>query len=416
LRKVPIDLLPAQEDFALSDAPFPALCAGLGYGKTRAGTMRLLLLMASDPRPINVLYAMPTYDLLKLRAIPGFEDDLQSLGLEYKLNKSEYSIYVPALGGSIYLRSFDNPNRFIAFEVAHSVLDELDTETPDKAALIFRKVSERTRQICSGENTIGVVTTPDRGFAGFVYKKWGKNPDDGYVLYKGNTRDNPFLPAGYVEQILSNYDPMLAEMYISGEFVSLTQSKVYHLFDRKRHHSDRVVKDGDILHVGLDFNIGGCCAVVFVIDSGDPIAVDEFVSHDTRDFINNMQSRYKKHRAIVYPDASGKSNTTNASASDIAIIMDSGLQCDAPNKNPFVRDRVNSVNALFANNRLLVNTDRCQQLTLALESQGYDDKGDPEKFKEHPAIDDWVDAMGYFVHRRWAINKAILATGIGAAR
>jgi len=377
--------------------------------------MRLIMQMVRDPMPINTLYAMPTYDLLKLRAIPGFEDDLNAMGIDYRLNKSDYSISIPALGGCIYLRSFDNPNRFIAFEVAHSVLDELDTETPEKAELIFRKVSERTRQVCSGQNTIAAVTTPDRGFAGFMYKKWGKDPEPGFELIKANTRDNPFLPDGYVEQITKNYDPLLAEMYISGEFVSLTQSKVYHFFSRERHHIGRTIQPGDVLHVGLDFNIGGCCAVVFVIDAGEPVAVDEFVSHDTRDFVNNLQSRYNGHRVVVYPDASGKSNTTNASASDIAIIMNAGYQCDAPGKNPFVRDRVNSVNAKLANNSLKINTDKCQQLTLALESQGYDDKGDPEKFKTHPAIDDWVDSMGYFIHRRWGINNAVVVTGIGAA-
>jgi len=409
-----VELLPSQDDFVFHGAAYPAMCGGLGSGKSRAGIMRLIMKMASDPEPINTLYAMPTYDLLKLRAITGFEDDLNMLGLEYKLNKTDYSISIPALGGSVYLRSFDNPNRFIAFEVAHSVLDELDTEAKEKATVIWRKVSERTRQTCSGINTIGAVTTPDRGFSGFMYEKWGSNPTTGYELIKANTRDNPFLPAGYVEQILSNYDPLLAEMYISGEFVSLTQSKVYHFFDRKKHHADRVITpDDQVLHVALDFNIGGCCAVVFVIDKGEPVAIDEFVSHDTRDFIANAASLFSGKKIVCYPDASGKSNTTNASASDIAIIEQAGLQCDAPNKNPFIRDRVNAVNAKLANGTFKVNTDKCPNLTLAFESQGYDDKGDPEKFNSHPAMDDWLDAMGYFIHRRYAINKDVLVTNIG---
>lgn len=381
-------------------------------GKSRAGTMRLILKMAQDIG-INTLYAMPTYDLLKLRAITGFEEDLQALGIEYKLNKSDYSIHIPAFGGSIYLRSFDNPNRFIAFEVAHSVLDELDTESPEKADVIFRKVSERTRQNCAGGNTIAVVTTPDRGFAGFVYKKWGKNPAKGFELIKGDTRNNPFLPPGYVEQIMQNYDPMLAEMYISGEFVSLTQSKVYHIFDRKKHHSPRVLLNTDtVIHIGIDFNVGGCASIVYVIDNNKPIAVDEFLSNNTGDMINNLNSRYFGKRCVLYPDASGKASSTNASASDIAMLEAAGFMCDAPNKNPFVRDRVNSVNALFANDGFLVNTDVCQELTLSLESQGYDDKGSPEKFNQHPAIDDWNDAMGYFIHRRYAVNRAIVASNV----
>ena len=73
--------------------------------------------------------------------------------------------------------------------------------------------------------------------------------------------------------------------------------------------------------------------------------------------------------------------------------------------NPFVRDRINSMNALFAHDRIAVNTDKCPELTPALETQGYTDKGEPEKFNDHPAIDDWVDSAGYFINRRFPIRK-----------
>ena len=57
-----------------------------------------------------------------------------------------------------------------------------------------------------------------------------------------------------------------------------------------------------VIHIGIDFNIGGCCANAFVIEVNEPIAVDEFSSYDTRDFINNLE-RYKGKKVIVYPDA-----------------------------------------------------------------------------------------------------------------
>jgi len=280
------------------------------------------------------------------------------------------------------------------------LLDELDTEALEKADVIWRKVNERTRQTCTGINTIGVVTTPDRGFSGLVYKKWGNNPAKGYELIKANSRDNKFLPEGYVDQILANYDPLLAEMYINGDFVSLTRNKVYHYFNREQHHSARTITESDtVLHIGIDFNIGGCCATVWIIENNQPVAVDEFVSHNTQEFITNLDSKYKKpyRKIIVYPDASGGNDSTNASASDIAMITSAGYIKDCPAKNPFVRNRINSVNGLLSHNRMKVNTDKCPQLTLALESQGYDEKGAPEKFNSHPAIDDWVDASGYFL-------------------
>lgn len=402
---IEIPLTEPQEDFVFSKKPHPAIVAGLGAGKSRAATMRLLLLMLDDPG-INTLYTMPTYDLLKLRAIPGFVDDLNSLGIAHSLNKSDYSITIAGLG-AVYFRSYDNPNRLIAFEVAHSVADELDVLSKEQASVVWRKISERTRQPSKVPNSIAAVTTPDQGFSGFVYDRWVVRADDSTELIKASTLSNPYLPAGYVDQIRANYDPALAEMYINGEFVSLTANKVYHYFDRERHASGREPQQGDRLHIGLDFNVGGCCAVAFVIDDGNPIAVDEFVSHDTRDIINNLQSRYSGMDVTLYPDASGKSERTNASASDIDILQNAGFRVDAPQSNPFIRDRINAVNSLLAHGRIGVNIERCKNFVQAMETQGYNDRGDPEKFNSHPAIDDWVDGAGYCLSFLFPVVKPV---------
>lgn len=401
-----VPLTDPQRDFVFSEKPHPAIVAGLGAGKSRAATMRLILLMLQNPG-INTLYTMPTYDLLKLRAIPGVVDDLNMLGLKYRLNASDYFCEIKGLG-KIFFRSYDNPNRLIAFEVAHSVADELDVLTKEQANLVWRKISERTRQPSKLPNSIAAVTTPDQGFSGFVYDRWVTRADDSTELIKASTLSNPYLPDGYVDQIRANYDAALAEMYINGEFVSLTANKVYHYFNRDTHGSGMTIEPGDRLHIGLDFNIGGCCAVVFILDSEGPVAVDEFVSHDTRDFINNVRVRYQKNDVTVYPDASGRAGRTNATMSDIGLLEQAGLRVEAPAKNPFVRDRVNAVNSLLSHGRLAVNVVKCPKTTQALETQGYNDKGEPEKFNTHPAIDDWTDSLGYCMHRLFPVNRPVI--------
>lgn len=409
---IELPLTEPQETFVFSDNKNPAIIGGLGSGKTQAGVSRLIIRMLSC-KGLNMAYYMPTYDLLKLRAIPEFEASFAKLGIKTKLNKSEYSIAVKGYGNVIF-RSYDNPDRIVAYEVADSIVDELDTLKKEDAAKVWRKITERNRQKSKLGNTIGCVTTPDAGIHGFVYQKWVKIAAPGYELIKAPTYSNPYLPDGYIEQIRENYDPLLADMYIEGEFVSLNDKKVYHFFDRKRHHSQRTIQAGERLYIDIDFNVGGCCSNVWVMDGNKTIAVDEFVSHDTQDFVNNL-SRYKGHSIIVYPDASGKANRTNASASDIEIIKNGGYMVDAPEANPFVRDRINAFNALLAHDRVGVNCDKCPELATALEAQGYTEKGEPEKFNEHPAIDDWVDGAGYFIHRRFPI-RAPMAGGIRSSR
>tara|TARA_R110000868_G_scaffold61150_2_gene185958 strand:- start:7056 stop:8291 length:1236 start_codon:yes stop_codon:yes gene_type:complete len=408
-----IQLTPPQHAFITSPDAHPAIVGGLGSGKSRAGTFRLIKLMLADPGA-NGAYYMPVYDLINLRAIPGVEEDLVALGLKYKINKSNYTIEIEGYGMIIF-RSYDSPERIIAYEVAHSICDELDTLSKEKAALVWRKISERNRQKCMGINTIGLVTTPDQGINGFVYDRWVRRAQPGYTLYKASTYSNKWLPAGYADNILANYDPILAQLYLEGEFVSLTATKVYHFFNREHHHTNRSITEKDtLLHIGLDFNIGGCCAVVFLIEDNNPVAVEEFSSHDTQDFIHNL-SRYAGKRCIIYPDASGKASRTNASLSDISMLNQAGYQVLYKASNPAVRDRVNAYNGLLSHNRLLVNTNTCPELTNALETQGYDLQGEPEKWNSHPAVDDWADSSGYFIAYKFPImnNQIKLAPIVG---
>lgn len=408
---VNIPLTAPQKDFCSSTAKNPAIIGGLGSGKSRAGTMRLISLLLSD-KGANGGYYMPSYDLLKLRAIPGVEEDLEMIGIPYTTNKSSYTITIHGFGDIIF-RSYDRPERIIAYETAHSVVDELDTLPKEKASLVWRKITERNRQKRSRPNTIACVTTPDQGFSGFIYEKWVKKRQDGYEIIKAATTSNPYLPDDYVQQIRDNYDPLLAEMYINGDFVSLSDKKVYHFFDRKKHHVDRIDDGNERLYITIDFNIGGCCSNVWVIEGNKPMAVDEFVSHDTQDFVNMLTQRYKGRKIIIYPDASGKNRNTNSTSTDIDIIERGGFAVDAPDANPFIRDRINAFNSLLAHDNIGVNCNKCPELANALEVQGYTDKGEPEKFSDHPAIDDWVDSSGYFIHRRFKILKPVAAPRFG---
>jgi len=397
-------LTKSQEQFVFHDAQYPALCAGLGSGKSYAGITRLVIMMLQNPG-VNVAYYLPTFDLLRLRILPGFEELLTYFNFSFSTNKHEHKINISDYG-TIIMRSFDKPERIVSYEVAHSVIDELDTLKKSKAEFVWRKVVERNRQRQNNKlkNTIGVVTTPDQGFNGFIYDRWVRKNKLGHELIKAKTTENPFLPDGYVDQIRANYDPVLAEMYINGEFVSLSQDKVYHFFDKQKHHKLAPESNSyNAIHIGIDFNIGGCCSSVFIVNGKEVHAIDEFVSHDTYDFINNL-NRFKDKQITIYPDASGDSRSTNASDSDVQLIKKAGYRVDTARSNPAVRDRINSVNSLLSKDRLLIDTDKCPLLTEALEQQGYTDKGEPEKFDRHPAIDDWADNSGYFIYRKFPLS------------
>ncbi|MDI4212243.1 terminase, partial [Pseudomonas aeruginosa] len=105
--------------------------------------------------------------------------------------------------------------------------------------------------------------------------------------------------------------------------------------------------------------------------------------YDTPDMIRQIKERfwlyadgdYRPTRQIrIYPDASGDSRkSVRASETDIALLKQAGFIVSAPAANPPVKDRINSMNAMFCNakgeRRYRVNPDRCPTYADALEQQ-----------------------------------------------
>ena len=400
---------PAQAAFVASMEPFPAFVGGFGSGKTAAAIARIMRLKRMCPKQ-DVAYYLPTYGLVEDIAFQRFPAMFDRLGLAYKLNRQTATLQTDL--GRIIFRTMDNPDRIVGFEVAHSILDELDTLPIEKARNVWNKVIARNRQkarTAGGRkvpNTVSVATTPE-GFR-FVWERWVKNKAPGYELFRTKTMDNAAnLPDGYIENLRNSYPTALLAAYLEGEFVNLTAGSVYPEFDRTLNASGETVQPADVLHVGLDFNVTRMAAVIHVLRGDEPHAVDEIVNgFDTPAVIAILKDRYPKHRIMVYPDASGGSRrSVQASQSDLSLLRAAGFRVCVNSTNPAVKDRVLSVNAMLhkdGKRRYKVNPQMCPNLVESLEKQAYNSNGEPDK---STGFDHIVDAMGYFVSYRWPIVK-----------
>lgn len=401
-----IQLTRPQYDFVAAVEQFPALVAGFGAGKSYAGIWRALRLKSAYPAQ-DVAYYLPTYDLVARMAIPRFEEVLASIGARFKINKND-SVIAIENGGNFILRTMDNPARIVAYEVADSVLDELDTLPTDKAREVWNKAIARNRQKKpdGSLNTVGVVTTPE-GFR-FVYERWQKNPAPGYRLIRAATMSNAAnLPEGYIDSLRSSYPPNLLAAYLDGEFVNLTAGSVYAEFDRHANGSSETIRPSEPLHIGMDFNVGKMFAVANVLRDGEPHAVDELSGIlDTPAMIAAIKARYVGHAILIYPDASGNSRkSNNASESDIALLRQAGFNVLVPTSNPAVKDRVLAMNRMIhseGKRSLRVNADLCPLLVEALEKQAYDKYGEPDKTGD---LDHPTDAQGYFINYRFPVRS-----------
>ena len=404
-----MSLTATQKAFSISREPFPAFCGGYGSGKSAAAIARAVALKA-EFKNCDVAYYLPTYPLVEDIAFRRLPDLCERKGWAYRLNKSSAFIEFPN-AGRIVFRTMENPDRIIGYEVAHSILDELDTLKPHKAQEVWNRVIARNRQKMNRPwpNTVAVATTPE-GF-GFVYDRWVKNVKPGYKLFKAKTEENAAnLPPGYIENLKNSYPSNLLAAYLDGEFVNLTSGSVYAEFDRALNDSRETIQPNDTLHIGMDFNVSHMAAVVCVLRDGQPHAVDELVGiFDTPAMIATIKNRYPGRLIMIYPDASGQSRkSNNASVSDLSLLRSAGFMVISNPSNPAVKDRVLSMTAMIHVNglrRFKVNIDHCPALVEGLEKQAYDKYGEPDKTA---GFDHVIDACGYFISHKFPIVKRIV--------
>jgi len=152
-----------------------------------------------------------------------------------------------------------------------------------------------------------------------------------------------------------------------------------------------------LLDIGFDFGHGTTQGTVGLRFDGALYIFKEYTNVvDTPEIAEMIKSDFPNCKILAYPDAAGASRkSVNASISDITILKKAGFTVRARSKNPFVKDRVASVNNAFNKGKLFIDTDRCPELTAALEQQIWLPNGSPDKSS---GLDHIVDALGYMVH------------------
>jgi hypothetical protein len=403
---IQIRLSKPQFDFVNAPEQFPCMVAGFGAGKTQGAIVRALVKKLAYPQQ-NVAYYLPTYDLVRNIGFPRFAEMMDTFKVAGKINKANAVIEIPN-GGSIIFRTMDTPERIVGFEVADSLVDELDTLKTEQAREVWNRIISRNRQKKpdGSLNTVGVGTTPE-GFR-FVWERWQKNPAAGYRLIKASTYSNGRnLPPGYIDSLKASYPTNLLSAYLDGDFVNLTAGSVYPEFDRTLNATSERIRPGEPLHIGMDFNVSHGAAAIHVLRGDDPHAVAELTDvFDTPAMIALIKRDFPGHPIMVYPDASGQNRkSNNASESDLTLLRAAGFRVCANASNPAVKDRVLSANAMIHKDgarRYRVNPETCPQLVESLEKQAYNKHGEPDKSS---GLDHIIDAATYFVVYRYPIVK-----------
>jgi hypothetical protein len=339
---------------------------------------------------------------------------LDSFQIPYEFRASplpQYTLHLPSGEVVILCRAMENWTRIIGLNLSFIGCDEIDTTKLQVARLAVDRFYARLR--AGKRRQLGLFSTPE-GF-GLLYNMFVEeqnHPDR--ALYRGRTADNPHLPSDYLDTLLAEYPANLVAAYTEGEFVNMQAAAVYPEFDRHLNVTDSVVEPKDLIWVGMDFNVDRCWMVSVVEREDELHVVDEFIARDTIAIRDKLREVYlpwiRNKQVIACPDATAKNRTSrDAGMSDVGMLKRAwpdGTRIDVQfqSANPFIRDRVLSVNALILNGlgerKLKVNP-KCKGVIRGLEQHAYDlNTQQPQKGDGGPDdLSGQMDALGYVVWR-----------------
>jgi len=199
-----VKLMPRQDRFVFSGAKFPAFVGGLGSGKPMAGAIRSYRYAALS----DGLVVAPTFPMLRDSTQYTFFELLDKGGVPYTFNKADQE--ADLFGHRVLFRTAEHADRLRGPNLGWAWLDE--------AALMRRRVWDVVLgRLRVGDPSAWATTTP----AGFnwVYDLW-QTPGDQYELHTASTRENRYLPKGYVHDLEDAYSGEFAAQEIDGQFVA----------------------------------------------------------------------------------------------------------------------------------------------------------------------------------------------------
>lgn len=402
-----VKLLPHQYEFCMDNTTrYLALCGGYGCGKTFAFVAKAINLAFLNGGSEGAVLE-PTIDMARRILVPEMINFLDEHNIDYVYKKADKEFLINTPGGvsKIHVLSGENYTRLVGLNLAWFGVDEVDTiRNKDIANDMFDVLISRIRDK-KATNIQGYFTSTPEGFH-FLYDTFEKEVIEKGItdrkLIRGKTMDNPHLADGFIDSLLANYTPEQCEAYLNGGFVNLNSGTIYYAFNRVDNNSTETLEKHPkhILHIGMDFNVGKCSAVTHIVVNKDPIAVDEIQGEqNTESMIKEIKRRYPNRVIRIYPDASGNSQKTNSSKTDHLLLKQAGFKVVANKRNPFVKDRITTMNSMFNNSkgerRYKINITKCPIYTACLEQQSYNKHGEPDKThdQDHPN-----DAAGYFMY------------------
>lgn len=208
-----IKLHRAQAAFRRSEVLYRAFVGGRGAGKSWCGAYDLIRRAKRDRL---YLVCAPTYPMLKDATLRTFLKLASDLNL---LRPGDYRRSPPpsvtlSTGAEILFRSTDDPDRLRGPNFSGAWLDEASLMTAEVYQVVMGSLRQNAEQ-----GWMSTTFTP-KGLSHWTYEFFGK-PRPDTELFHARTRDNPFNPPGFHDQLARQYVARQAAQELEGLFLAM---------------------------------------------------------------------------------------------------------------------------------------------------------------------------------------------------
>ncbi len=447
-----IDLHPGQSEvfsdlFVDRKARFSVVVCSRGWGKSYltatcavAACYELLELDWSVPNKYAYIVA-PTYDQVTDIYWPLI---MYELGMEGRLAKASRDDGRFMFGRNVELRlvSYEAVERMRGKGAYFLALDELASWrrglTPREAwegilqpTVLTRWSRKRAAELGAKSPGRALAVSTPKGYD-FLYDMYNfREIDPEWRSYRYDYRSSPFLDAEEIDRIRHTVDPLEFAREYEASFKG-SGNNVFYCFDRSVHvrrdledfrppSGDRA-RDGEDVHVCIDFNVGLQCSSAFALRGKQAHWLEEFKGHpDTETLAVALKERYRGHRIFGYPDPSGKARKTSAPVgqTDFSILESHGIQCLSRQSAPPIVDSVAAVNRLLktaaGDVRMYVHP-RCTGLIASLERTSWSENNpDTATLDKKEGVEHFSDGVRYAVEYLFPIRRGqkVASRGFG---
>lgn len=447
------------------------MCCGVGYGKTFTGArMAHRHITEISPNGRGLICAN-TREQLTSATLPPFFEMLQRLNMPYTIHSRPpaswgaprlYDSYKNVLCvrvregvvAQILLRSLVNFAAIKGIELEWAWIDEI-ADAPEEGVNVItdRMRGKRTqyRQLLVTGSPLGEENWAWERFSPENQKRKHKvgvpmkhGPQAGRPLHEvifASSTENKHLPDDYHQAQRETYSGTLYLQQVHGRIVSQSSGLTYYAYNKEK---NGILKypyvPGKPLLWTWDFNVAdgtALCSVVAQLHTNHTTGQDELqVLCEVVEEGGNIEQIVSKALAMewfsTHPGGfeihgDGTQWAKSAAVSDYWVIFDAleehfqhsavynapggpEIEVLAPRSNPLVKNRINSVNALFHNaagqRRLFIDRDKTPHLDRDLRKLRPDPKENKLiNKKQNKKLSHASDALGYLVYYYWPIEN-----------